>query len=102
MEDRAMSDEWLPRTDQPCAGVDWSCSDRWARQLRDGTNVYQALWYASGAEGNSKACIEIIVDRMPDHWKAAEIAEAIIEEVLEPAQAADAPYIQWGLWEDRT
>jgi hypothetical protein len=86
-------DRRVPRTDQPCAGVDWHCSDRWARKLRDGTNVYQALWYAP--TGEAKACIEIIVDRMPDRLRAAEIADAIIEKVLEPRKAG-ATHIAWG------
>jgi hypothetical protein len=89
-------DQPLPPTFQPCTGVDWFCSDRWARQLRDGTRVYQALWFAREVDG--RACIEIIVDRMPDRFKAAEIADAIVEDVLEPRRA-DGTYIQWGLWE---
>lgn len=85
-------DRRVPRTDQPCAGVDWDCSDRWARKLRDGTNVYQSLWYARSIAG--RACIEIQIDRFPGPERLADIADAIVDQILEPR--ASNVHIAWG------
>jgi hypothetical protein len=98
-------DRRVPRTDQPCTGVDWSCSDRWARKLRDGTNVYQSLWYAWSIEG--RACIEIQIDRFPEPERLADIADAIIADVLDPRSSnvhiAWGPYPwQLGKWNNRS
>lgn len=83
-------DRPLPRTDQPCAGVEWDCTDRWGRKLRDGTNVYQALWFS---HDDGRACIEIQVEHMPDRWTVGKLADAIVADVLEP-RAAEV--IAWG------